>query len=88
MVNQLFGELFGGVEQKAAADAAVIFDRLEQLLLMLFAHARQSADFSFTGQGLHSVEIADLVGAPDKCDGLGAQALDLEQLEHRRAIFL
>ena len=35
----------------------------------------------------HALQIAHLVGAPDQGDGLRAEALDLEQVEHRGVIF-
>ena len=81
------GLAFGGVEQEASGDAAIVFDRLEQLLLVLFAHAGQVADFAFARQFLYAFEIADLVGAPDQGNRLRPQTLDLEQIEHGRAIF-
>ena len=87
MRDELFGELLGGVEQETAADAAIVFDGFQQLLLVLFAHARQFANLSFARQFFDSVEIADLVGAPDQRDRLRTEALNLEQFEHRRAIF-
>ena len=86
MRNQLLGQLLGRVEQKPSADAAIVFDRLQQLLFMLFAHARQFANLSFARQLFDAIEIADLVGAPDQGDRLRAEALNLEQFEHRRAI--
>jgi hypothetical protein len=70
MGHQFFGELFGGVEEEASADAAVVFDCLEELLLVLFAHAGEFADLSLARELFDAVEIADLVGAPDKGDGL------------------
>ncbi len=88
MFDQLFRQLFSRIKQKASSDAAVVFDGLEQLQFVLFAHARQGADFAFARQFLHAFDIADLVGAPDQCDGFRAQTLNLEQVEHGRAIFL
>ena len=55
---------------------------------VLFAHARQFADFAFAGEFLYAIEIADLVGAPDEGDGLGPEALNLEQFEHGGTVFL
>ncbi len=43
--SELFGLFFGGVDQETPADAAIVFDGLEQLGFMLFAHAGQFADF-------------------------------------------
>ncbi len=88
MRDQLGGELLGRVEQESAADAAIVFDGLQQLLFVLFAHARQFADFAFAGQLFDAIEIADLVGAPDQGDGLGPEALNLEQFEHGGTVFL
>ena len=88
MLDDFVGLPFGGVEQKAAGDAAIILDGLEQLLFLLFAHAGKLANLSFFGQLLHAFEIAYLIGAPDESDRLRSQALDLEQVEHGGAIFL
>ena len=88
MLDDLIGLALGGVQQKAAGDAAIVLDGLEQFLFLLFAHAGKFANLSFFGQLGHAIEIAHLIGAPDEGDGLGTQALDLEQIEHRGAIFL
>ena len=80
--------MFGGIEQKAAGDAAIVLDGLEQLLLLLLPHAGKFADFAFARQLVHALEIADVIGAPDQRDGLRSEALDLQQVEHRRVIFL
>ena len=88
MLDDFFGLLFGRVEQEASGDAAVVFDGLEQLLFLLLSHAGKLANFSFAGQFGHALEIAYVIGAPDQGDGLGAQALDLEQVEHRGVILL
>ena len=79
---------FGSVEQEAAGDAAIVLDGLEQFLFLLLAHAREFANLSFLGQLGHALDVAHLIGAPDQSDGLRAQALDLEQVEHRRVILL
>ena len=55
---------------------------------MLFSHTRQLADFSFTRKFRHAIHIADLVGAPDQRDGLGAESLNFQQLQHGRVILL
>src|SRR5579871_5162403 len=55
---------------------------------MLFAHARQSANFSFARQLLDAIDVADFVRTPDERDSLWTKALNLEQLQHRRMIFL
>ena len=88
MIDDLLGFTLGNVQQKASRDAAVVFDRLQEFLFVLFAHAGQLANLSFFGQLRHAVEITNAVGAPDKGDGLWSQSLDLEQVEHRRVIFL
>ena len=90
--REVFGELFGlglgGIDEEAAADAAVVLDGLEQLGFVLLAHARQFADLAFARQFLDAIDVADLVGAPDERDGFRAEALNLQQLQHRRVIFL
>ena len=86
--DQFFREFFGRVEQESSGDAAVVFDGLEQFELVLFAHARQRANLAFARQLLHAFEIADLIGAPDQGNRFRTQALNLEQFEHRGAIFL
>ena len=88
VLGQLFGLSFGGVDQEAAADAAIVFDRLQQLRFVLLAHAGQFADLSFARKFLDAIDVADFVGAPDQRDGLRAQALNLQQLQHRRVVFL
>ena len=88
VVDDFLGFAFRDIEQEASGDAAVVFDGLQEFLFVLFAHAGQLANLSFTGQLGHAVEITNVVGAPDKGDGLWSQALDLEQVEHRRVIFL
>src|SRR5271167_2991592 len=65
MLDDFAGLSFCSVEEKASGDAAIILDRFQQLLLVLFAHAGQSADLTFLGQFLHALGIADLIGAPD-----------------------
>src|SRR5207249_1023403 len=64
---------FGGVDQESAADAAVVLDGLEQLLLVLFAHAREFTNLSLAGQFFDAIDIADLVGAPDQGNCLWPQ---------------
>ncbi len=78
----------GGVDQIAATDAAIVLDGFDQLGFVLLTHAREFADFSGACQFLDAVYVADLVGAPDQGDGLGAESLDFQKLEHRRVIFL
>ena len=91
-LRQILGELlrfgFGGVDEKAARDAAVVFDGLQQLLFVLLAHARQFANLAFARKFFYAIDIADLIGAPDQGNRLRSEALDLQQLEHRRVIFL
>ena len=86
--GELFGFEFGGVDEEAAADAAIVLDGLEQLGFVLFAHARQFADLAFARQFFDAVDVADFVGAPDQGDGLRPEALNLQQLQHRGMIFL
>src|SRR5579863_723591 len=92
VIAQVFDDFSGlrlrRVDEKASGDAAIILDRLEQLLLMLFSHARQDANLAFLGQLFHAFRIADLVGAPDQGDGFGTEALNLQQVKHRWMIFI
>ena len=88
MLGQLLRGAVGFVEQEAAGDAAIILDRLQDFLLALFAQARQLAQLAFARQFLHAGEVADLEGAPQQRDGLGAESLDLQQLQHRGPVFL
>ena len=88
MLGQLFSQLLGRIDQKASANATIVLDRFQQFLFVLFAHARQGADFSLPCQLFHSLEVANLVGAPDEGNRLRAQSLNLEQLKHGGAIFL
>ncbi len=44
VLDDFCGLSFGGVEQKASGDAAIILDRLQQLLLVLLAHAWQDRE--------------------------------------------
>ena len=87
-VDELFGFGLAGVDEEAAADAAVVFDGLQQLGFVLLAHAGEFADFSFAREFLDAIDIADFVGAPDERDGLRAEALNLQQLQHRRVVLL
>ena len=80
MVDDFLGLSFGGVEEKASGDAAIILDGLQQFLFVLFAHAREGANLAFLGQLFNALGIADVIGAPDEGDGLGAEALNLEQV--------
>ena len=86
--GEFFGLGFGGVDQESAADAAIVLDGLQQLGFVLLAHARQFANFAFARQLLDAVDVANFVGAPDQCDGLRTEALNLQQLQHRGMVFL
>ena len=86
VLDEFLRDRVGGIEMIAAGDAAVILDALEDLLLRLLAHARQGAQLALAGQLFYAFQVADLKDVPDERDGLGPQALDFEQLKHRRAI--
>ncbi len=79
--------MLGGIDQESSADAAVVFDGLQEFLLVLFAHAREFADLAFAGELFYAVEVADLVGAPDQSDGFWAEALNFQEFEHGGAVF-
>src|ERR1700674_1056059 len=87
MFHEFFGQLFGGVEQESSGDAAVVFNRFEQLQFVLLAHARQLADLAFARQLLHALQVAHLMGAPDQGNRLRPQTLNLEEFKHRGAVF-
>ena len=87
MLDKFLRDRVGGIEMVAAGDAAVILDAFEDLLLRLLAHARQSAQLALARQFFHAFQVADLEDVPDERNGFRPQALDLEQLKHRRAIF-
>ena len=70
----------------AAGDAAIILNAFEDLLLRLLPHARQGAQLALARQLFHAFQVTDLEDVPDERNGLGPQALDLEQLQHGRAI--
>src|SRR6516165_9700223 len=86
--RQLLGNPVHFIDQEAARNAAVIFNCLEDLLLAFGAQAGEGLKLAFLCQFFHSLNIADVEGAPDQCYGLGAQALNLEQLEHRGIVLL
>ncbi len=88
ILGQFASLLFGRVNQVAAPDAAVVLNGLQQFGFVLFAHAGQLANLSLAREFLDAVDVADFVGAPDECDGLRSEALNLQQLQHRRVVFL
>jgi hypothetical protein len=49
MFDDFPGLSFCRVEKEASGDPPVILNRFEQLLLVLFAHAGQSANLAFLG---------------------------------------
>ncbi len=91
-VLEVLGQFLGGtvsfIEQESAGYAAIAFDRLEDLLLALFAEARQLAQLAFARQLLDALEVAHLKCAPHQRDGLRSEALDFQQLQHAGAILL
>ena len=64
VLGQLLRRAIGFVQQEAAGDAAIVLDRLQDLLLALFAQARQLAQLALARQLLHAGEVAYLKGAP------------------------
>ena len=88
MLGQLLRGAIGFVEQEAARNAAIILNRLQDFLLALFAQARQFAQLAFARQLLHAGQVAHLERAPQQRDGFRSESLDLQQLQHRRPVFL
>src|SRR5262249_15168925 len=86
VVDNLLGLRFGGLEKETASNSAIVFDGLEQLLLVFFAHPRQDSNFAFTAELLHAFEVRHLVRAPDQRDGFGTEALNFQQLQHGRVV--
>ena len=86
MLDQLLRHLLGAIEQEPSADPAVILNRLQQLLFLLFAHAWQSADLALARQLFDPIDVAHLVRAPDQSNRFRAQPLDLQQLQHGRPV--
>ena len=87
MLDKFLRDRVSSIEMIAAGDAAVVLDAFEDLLLRLLAHARQGAQLALAGQLFHAFQVADLEDVPDEGNGLGAEALDLEQLQHGGTIF-
>ena len=90
--REIFGKLLGFdlrvIDEIAAADALVVFDGLDQLEFVLLAHAGKFTNLPGAREFLHSIHVGNLVGAPDQRDRFRPQTLDLQQLQHRRVIFL
>ena len=55
---------------------------------MLFAHAGQDPNLAFARKFFDTFDVANLVGTPDQGNGLGAEALNFQQVQHGGAIFL
>jgi hypothetical protein len=87
VLDQLLRGAVGLVQQKAPGNPAVLLDGLEDLLFLFLAHARQLAQLAFARQLLHGGRVADLERVPDERYRLGAETLDLQQIQHRRLIF-
>src|SRR5262249_18517966 len=86
--SQLIGFGLRDIDKESSAYAPVVCNGLEQFGFMLLAHAGEFANLTLFGEFLHSIDIADLVRAPDQRDSLGTQSLDLQKLQHRRVIFI
>src|SRR5207245_10386938 len=82
VLDYLLRSAIGFVEVEASGNAAIIFNAFEDLLLVLFAHARQSANLAFAREFLYASEVADLKCVPDQRDGLRPESLNLQQLQH------
>ena len=61
---------------------------LQDVLLALFAEARQVAQLAFARQLFDALDRPDFEVAPEKRDFLRSQRLQLQQVEQRRRIFL
>src|SRR5579872_579660 len=88
MLDDLLGLLLSDIEEKTAGDTTVVFDGLQEFGFLLLAHAREFANLALTSELLNALGIADFIGAPNEGDSLWAEALDLQQLQHRGMIFL
>ena len=71
-------------QQIASAALAILRDGAQHLLFQLRAHARQLAQLLFPAEAFQFVDGADVEVLEDQRDALGAQALDLEELERAR----
>src|SRR5579859_1465222 len=85
---ELFAFDFGCVDEVPAPDAFVVFNGLDQLGFMFLTHAGKFANFASTSKLVDAINVADLEGIPDKLDRLWSQALNSQQLQHRRVILL
>src|ERR1019366_5430000 len=57
--SQPRGRAVSLVNEKTSGDAAIIFDRLEDLLFALFAHARKGLQLALLSQFLHACKVTD-----------------------------
>ena len=74
------------INQEPPRNFAVTLNRLQQLLLMLLAHPWQDLNLPLASQLLHAVHVRHLVSAPDQGNRLRPQALNLQQIQHRRLV--
>ena len=81
MFGESLGSPVGLIDEKPAGNATVIFDGFEDLLLALFAHARERSQFAFLGKFLDPGQVTDLKCAPDQGDGLSDQALESSTIQ-------
>ena len=88
----VFGDFGGGVggdvEADAAAGALEKFDGFENVLLGFFTEAGNVAEFAFAGEFGDVLDRAGLEFLPEERDLFRAEALERENVENRRGIFL
>ena len=82
------GDAFGVAQQIAAGALPVSRDGAQHLLFELGAHARQVAQLLLLAEPLQFVDGADVEVLEDERDALGAEALDLQELERGGREFL
>ena len=80
--------LVGDVEAEAAAGALENFDGFENVLFAFFAEAGNVAQFAFAGEFFDVLDRAGLEFLPEERDLFRAEALERENVENRRGIFL
>ena len=86
--GELGGFGFHEVDQEAPGDLLVDLDGFQDIGFTFFAEAGKFAELAFAGEGFDGVDGAGFEGAPEQGDFLGAERLQVEQVENRGRIFL